>query len=63
MSGPIIRSGPSQKFTSNFDKAFNGGAAKTAGGAKKDAAKAAKSVKSAKAAQPAKTKAGKSGKN
>lgn len=60
MSGPIIRSGPSQKFTSNFDKAFNGGAAKSAGGVKKDAAKAAKSAKSAKAAQPAKSKTAKS---
>lgn len=39
MSGPIIRSGPSEKFTSNWGQAFGGGKAEAA---KKTATKAKK---------------------
>lgn len=62
MSGPIIRSGPSHKFTNNFDQAFNNGAAKTAAAGKKTtaaksgkSAKPAATAKSAKASKPAKS--------
>lgn len=50
MSGPIVRSGPSEKFTSNWDSVFGGG--------KKDAGskKSVPAKKSAKKAAPAKAK-------
>jgi hypothetical protein len=38
MSGPIVRSGPSEKFTTNWGKAFAGGKSATKAGAEKKSA-------------------------
>lgn len=56
MSGPIVRSGPSEKFTNNWDRVFGGktAASEKASAAKKKAAKPAKPAKAAKKAKPAK---------
>jgi hypothetical protein len=48
MSGPIVRTGTTPAFWSNWDKVFGG---KQAGGAKKAAAKSAKAAKPAKSAK------------
>lgn len=43
MSGPIVRSGPSEKFTANWDNVFSGGKKEPA--AKKSAKKKAAPAK------------------
>lgn len=51
MSGPIVRSGPSEKFTDNWSQAFAGAKAAKSGEAE------GKAKKGAKASAPAKKKA------
>ena len=56
MSGPIVRSGPTEKFTNNWDRVFGGktSATEKAAASKKKAVKSAKPAKAAKKAKPAK---------
>ena len=55
MSGPIVRSGPSEKFTSNWDSVFAAGKAGSKTAAKKSAKAESKTAKAPKKKAKAKT--------
>ena len=52
MSGPIVRSGPSDKFTSNWDQVFGGGKKAAAKSAKAQSKSAAPKKKAQAKAKP-----------